>query len=191
MNTQSSSLMINVATVNTKGISEDLSLIVKCCQIMVSEMMCQLLKLNNPCWSAVSDYNADQRRGLIGTRKPRLGGYETDNLHGSGVVDQMLEPWLGVLTAPPQPQELRGPADPPGGTCLDAGMVGKGSMGLWSVGTCLSQEAGCGSQPGTSLFWQERAWGSQAGIRSPSSLSGGANHSAAARSAISRPPLLH
>lgn len=98
--------MINVATVNTKGISEDLSLIVKCCQIMVSEMMCQLLKLNNPCWSAVSDYNADQRRGLIGTRKPRLGGYETDNLHGSGVVDQMPELWLGVLT-PPAPGAAR------------------------------------------------------------------------------------
>lgn len=90
--------MINVATVNTKGISEDLSLIVKCCQIMVSEMMCQLLKLNNPCWSAVSDYNTDQRRGLIGTRKPRLGGYETDNLHGSGVIDQTPELWLGMLT---------------------------------------------------------------------------------------------
>lgn len=83
MNTQSSSLMINVATVNTKGISEDLSLIVKCCQIMVSEMMCQLLKLNNPCWSAVSDYNSDQRRGLIDTGKH----YGTDNLRGSGVVD--------------------------------------------------------------------------------------------------------
>lgn len=86
MNTQSSSLMINVATVNTKGISEDLSLIVKCCQIMVSEMMCQLLKLNNPCWSAVSDYNTDQRRGLIGSGKPRLGGDGTNNLHGSGAL---------------------------------------------------------------------------------------------------------
>ena len=181
--------MINVATVNTKGISEDLSLIVKCCQIMVSEMMCQLLKLNNPCWSAVSDYNADQRRGLIGTRKPRLGGYETDNLHGSGVVNQTPEPWLSVLT--PQPRELRGPGDPPGGTCLGAGMVGKGSMGSWSPGTCLSREGGCGSQLGTFLFWQEGAWGSQAGIRSPSALSDGANHSAAARPAISRPPLLH
>lgn len=94
MNTQSSSLMINVATVNTKGISEDLSLIVKCCQIMVSEMMCQLLKLNNPCWSAVSDYNSDQRRGLIDTGKH----YGTDNLRGSGVVDRMLGPQLSVLT---------------------------------------------------------------------------------------------
>lgn len=83
MNTQSSSLMINVATVNTKGISEDLSLIVKCCQIMVSEMMCQLLKLNNPRWSAVSDYNSDQRRGLIDTWRH----YGTDNLQGSGVMD--------------------------------------------------------------------------------------------------------
>lgn len=82
--------MINVATVNTKGISEDLSLIVKCCQIMVSEMMCQLLKLNNPCWSAVSDYNTDQRRGLIGSGKPRLGGDGTDNLHGSGVLCHAL-----------------------------------------------------------------------------------------------------
>lgn len=94
--------MINVATVNTKGISEDLSLIVKCCQIMVSEMMCQLLKLNNPCWSAVSDYNTDQRRGLIGTQNPRLGGYETNNLHGSGVVDRMPEPWLGLLIPEPR-----------------------------------------------------------------------------------------
>ena len=106
MNTQSSSLMINVVTVNTKGISEDLSLIVKCCQIMVSEMMCQLLKLNNPCWSAVSDYNTDQRRGLIGTRKLGLGRSETDNLHGSGVIDQTPDPWLGVL--PPSPGSCKG-----------------------------------------------------------------------------------
>lgn len=134
MNTQSSSLMINVATVNTKGISEDLSLIVKCCQIMVSEMMCQLLKLNNPCWSAVSDYNADQRRGLIGTRKPRLGAYETDNLHGSGVVDQMPELWLSVLTPPPRPRSCKGLRTLLGAHAWALAWLGKGQWvcGPWA-----------------------------------------------------------
>lgn len=126
MNTQSSSLMINVATVNTKGISEDLSLIVKCCQIMVSEMMCQLLKLNNPCWSAVSDYNTDQRRGLIGTGKPRLGGDGTDNLHGSGVLHRALE----LLAWGWDPAGARG--------C-------EGDTWPQCSGTWLSQEAGYGS----------------------------------------------
>lgn len=126
MNTQSSSLMINVATVNTKGISEDLSLIVKCCQIMVSEMMCQLLKLNNPCWSAVSDYNTDQRRGLIGTGKPRPGGDGTDNLHGSGVLRRASE----LLVWGRDPARARGR---------------EGDTWPWCPGTWLSQEAGCGS----------------------------------------------
>lgn len=125
MNTQSSSLMINVATVNTKGISEDLSLIVKCCQIMVSEMMCQLLKLNNPCWSAVSDYNTDQRRGLIGTGKPRPGGDGTDNLHGSGVLRRVSE----LLVWGRDPARARGR---------------EGDTWPWCPGTWLSREAGYG-----------------------------------------------
>lgn len=117
--------MINVATVNTKGISEDLSLIVKCCQIMVSEMMCQLLKLNNPCWSAVSDYNTDQRRGLIGTGKPRPGGDGTDNLHGSGVLRRASE----LLVWGRDPARARGR---------------EGDTWPWCPGTWLSREAGYG-----------------------------------------------
>lgn len=97
----------------------------------------------------------------------------------------------GSVCSPPGPESCEGL-----GTLLRArarvlAVVGKGSMGLWSMGMCLSWEGGCSSQPGTSLFWQERAWGSQAGIRLPSALADGANHAAVARAAISRPSILH
>lgn len=98
MNTQSSSLMINVATVNTKGISEDLSLIVKCCQIIVSEMMCQLLKFNNPCWSAVSLITTlIEGEITLAFLKSELCDYETNNLHGSGVIDQNIRDTIWKL----------------------------------------------------------------------------------------------
>lgn len=51
----------------------------------------------------------------------------------------MPEPWLGLLI--PEPRELRGARDTPGDTCLGTGVVRKGWMGLWSMGTCLSQDA--------------------------------------------------